>query len=119
MRKIAQWLRHSPRGPWRQHHRPDSESDDPLLSSGDSPGLERYRQAKASLAELELEERRGVLVRVDKVRDILGRWASLIRRLGEHLLKRFGADALQSLRETLEQCDRLKDEFATPDEATD
>jgi hypothetical protein len=34
-------------------------TDDPLLTGGDSPNLERYRKAKAELAEMDAAERRG------------------------------------------------------------
>jgi hypothetical protein len=50
--KIAQWLRQV--GPWCEA----SQGGDPLLTAGASPALERYRTAKAALAELELAKRR-------------------------------------------------------------
>lgn len=41
--------------------------DDPLLvDGGDSPNLERYRAAKADLAEMDAAERRGQLVEIEK-----------------------------------------------------
>src|SRR4051812_14117329 len=39
--------------------------DDPLLAGGDSPNLERYRKAKAELAEMDAAERRGQLADVN------------------------------------------------------
>ena len=44
------------------------KSADPLLAGGDSDNLERYRGVKADLAELDLEERKGVLIEPDEVR---------------------------------------------------
>jgi hypothetical protein len=94
---IAQWLRAD--GPWKRW------DDDPLLGEGgDSPSLERYRLAKAKLAELDLEMRKGQLIERDKARDIFGRWAVLVRRMGERLGKRFGPDAAATVNETLESC---------------
>jgi DNA-binding XRE family transcriptional regulator len=44
-------------------------TDDPLLTGGDSPNLERYRKAKAELAEMDAAERRGQIVSVDELCD--------------------------------------------------
>ncbi len=79
-------------------------ADDPLLNEGDSPGLERYRMAKAKLAELDLEARKEQLIDREKARDIFGRWATLIRRAGERLSKRWGNEAAAMLNETLDEC---------------
>lgn len=78
--------------------------DELLLEEGDSPALERYRLAKAKLAELDLETRKGQLIERDKARDIFSRWAVLIRRMGERLAKRFGPDAAATVNETLDSC---------------
>ncbi len=110
---IVQWLRNA--GPWRPYGRGDAP-DDPLLAAGDSPGLERYRLAKAALAELELAERQQSLLPVDKVREALLRWATLLRRMGERLGKRFGPEASRTVNDTLDECDRvLKDAFRDPE----
>jgi hypothetical protein len=104
---IAHWLRQE--GPWKQHAKPN---DDPLLNDdGQSDALERYRLAKAKHAELDLDERRSELVDTSKHRDILSRWAQIIRRFGERLAKSYGNDAAVSLNDTLEECDRLLKEF--------
>jgi hypothetical protein len=76
---------------------------DPLLSGGDSPGLERYRLAKAQHAELDLAERRGQVIDVGKCRDVLGRWAALLRRAGERVGK-LHPDAGKALSEALDEC---------------
>lgn len=99
-----QWLRES--GPWRPYGRGES-ADDPLLQDGDSPGLERYRLAKASLAELELEERRRSLLPVVKVREALSRWATIVRRMGERLGQRWGADAQTLVNDALTECEQV------------
>lgn len=100
---IAQWLRSE--GPWQR--RGKAVSDDPLLSDGDSPALERYRLAKAQHAELDLEHRKGSLLEREKARDILSRWGSIIRRLGERMAKRYGNEAAVAVNETLEECSEL------------
>lgn len=110
--KIIHWLR-SPAGPWHPKLQP-AAADDPLLvdSDSESPGLERYRQAKAALAELDLEERRKSLLNVAAVRSILARWATIIRRLQERLAKQYGADAGAVVRDSLDECRRvIHDEF--------
>lgn len=103
LREVSRWLRSE--GPWKQHAKiPTIASEDPLLSDGDSPALERYRLAKAKHAELDLEHRKGELIEVDKAKDILGRWASLIRRMGEKLSKRYGNEAAIEINDTLGEC---------------
>jgi len=74
-RRVAEAIRQQP------------QPADPLLVEGDSPGLERYRMAKAKHAELDLELRRGTLIEVGAARDILARWASILRRAGERISK--------------------------------
>ena len=67
------------------------------LGSGDSPQLERYRAAKAGLAELELHERLKSLVSRSQVRECILAFAQQIRNVGEHLTRRFGNDAADML----------------------
>jgi phage terminase Nu1 subunit (DNA packaging protein) len=112
---IVQWLR--TKGPWRQHLKVDS--DDPLLSDGDSPGLERYRLAKAAIAELDLEERKGNLLSREKVRAILIRWATIIRRLGERLAKHFGNQAAGMVNDSLGECQAVIEYEFGSSESTD
>lgn len=107
--EISRWLRST--GPWRQHAKA-AEEDELLLGTSagsDSPGLERFRIAKANLAELELQERKRQLVSVDRVRSILTRWSGPLRRLGESLSKRFGTEASLAFNEALEECESVID----------
>ena len=105
MPEICEWLRSD--GPWADRKKyPPTESDDPLLD-GDSPALERYRLAKAKHAELDLEARKSELIERDKCRDVLARWATVIRRMGERLAKRHGKDAATSVNRSLEECERI------------
>lgn len=81
-------------------------SDDPLLADGDSPGLERYRMAKAKHAELDLELRRGELIDVSKCRDVLAKWASVLRRSGDRIA-RVSPDGSRMLNEALDECESI------------
>ena len=111
--EIVQWLRSS--GPWRPYAK--GAVDDELLAIGDSPGLERYRLAKAALAELELQERQRTLLPVDQMRAVLLRWSTLVRRLSERLAKRFGAEASAAVNDCLDECGRVIDELRPGDDA--
>ena len=107
--EIVRWLRHE--GPWRQHIKPDA-GDDPLLAGGDSPGMERYRLAKAETAEYDLAERKGELLSREKARTALGRLAMMLRRLGERLGKSYGNEAAQAVNDViLEFAFSVNDEF--------
>jgi phage terminase Nu1 subunit (DNA packaging protein) len=112
---IVRWARAS--GPWQQYYRPPAEpSDDPLLAEGDSPGLERYRMAKAAIAELDLDERKGVLLSTEKVRAVHARWATIFKRMGERVGKRYGADAAITVNDAIEECERvIENEFGERD----
>ena len=105
---ISQWLRSD--GPWSAKAKAPSPSEDPLLSDGDSPGLERYRLAKAKHAELDLEHRKGELIEKDKAKAVLSRWAWLIRQMGERLAKRYGNDVAVTINDTLAECRRAVQE---------
>jgi hypothetical protein len=108
---VLAWLRRD--GPWRPRF---SDPEDPLVEAGgDSPGLERLRLAKAAIAELDLAARRRELLDRDKARQALLRFATIIRRAGERLGVRYGADALALLNEALDECGTVIDaEFGSP-----
>lgn len=95
---------------------PAAAGDDPLLAGTDSPGLERYRLARAALAELELDERQKNVVRVEVIRDALLRFADILRRLGDRLNRRYGADAGLAVYDAIDECRRvLRGEFGDTD----
>lgn len=80
-------------------------SGDPLLAGGgDSPNLERYRAAKAELAELDVGERRNSLIPRDELRVGLGVAASAIRRGIQEIDTRFGSEASGIMTSALESC---------------
>ena len=105
--KIVQWLRNE--GPWRPKAKSDDDGD-PLLAEGDSPALERYRNAKAELAEIDVAERKKILVSIDKLKPVFLRWATTIRRCGEWLGKRWGNEAAEALNDALAECQRVVDD---------
>jgi phage terminase Nu1 subunit (DNA packaging protein) len=105
--EILRWLRAS--GPWKAKPVIPPGADELLVAEGDSPGLERYRLAKAALAELELEERKGALLSREKARLALNRWASIIRRLGERFGKRYGREAAMALNDAITECQHVVD----------
>jgi phage terminase Nu1 subunit (DNA packaging protein) len=96
--------------PWMRKRFGEKTSGDPLLDAEvDSPGLERYRLAKAALAELDLAERNRTLLPLEEGRAALSRWASIIRRLGEQLGKRFGPDATTAVNDAILECQHVVD----------
>jgi hypothetical protein len=92
------------------------QSDDPLLADGDSPALERYRLAKAKHAELDLEQRKGELIDKEKCRDVLARWGSTIRKMGDRISKRFGIEANQMVSEAIDECESIVKGLANADD---
>lgn len=88
---------------------------DPLLDSGDgSAALERYRAAKAELAEIDIAERKRQLIPRDLTRVWMGRLAGLLRNMGDRLGRRYGKDAQIAVNDTLSDFDRLvADAFLT------
>lgn len=75
--------------------KPVPSDDDPLLaaSGGDSPNLERYRLAKAMLAERDLAERDRDVVRRAVIAESLRPAVSGMRTAGDKLVSQFGNDA--------------------------
>lgn len=73
---------------------PDDEKD-PLLSvaAGSSPQLERYRKARADLAERDVKERDTDLVRRDVILGALRPAIAGMRGAGDRLVREFGNDA--------------------------
>lgn len=84
----------------------EASEGDPMLAGGDSPGLERFRMARAKIAELDLQERELFLIPRDKVHDGLGRLATILRGAGESLQRQFGKEAQDIIDEALGDFDR-------------
>lgn len=83
-----------------------SADPDPLLAGGMSPALERYRLARASREELELDARRRVLLPREGVHHGLAAIARIIRGCGERLQRQCGREALEILNESLDDAQR-------------
>lgn len=91
---------------WKIAYDKNRKSDEDPMLGGDSPALEQYRAARARLAELDLAEREGEILRADVMRDTLTRWSALIRDAGEILQRQFGIEASNVLSEALEDAER-------------
>lgn len=78
-------------------------NSEPPTGRADSPALERYRQARAEAAELELAQRRRELLPVEQVQQILGAAAALIRQAGEVLQRRHGPAAADILTKAIDK----------------
>lgn len=103
-------------GPRRPKPRLD---DDPLLAADvDSPGLERYRVAKAVIAELDAAERRGELIEVDRAQDIFSRLAGHLRQCGDELQRDHGPKVANVFNEALTEFESvINDELSSPEPA--
>lgn len=77
----------------RNKHRIVSDEEDEMLRGADSDGLERYRHAKADLAEIELGLRRGEIMEVGTARLALVSIFEALRQAGEQLRREFGPAA--------------------------
>jgi hypothetical protein len=85
---------------------PAPESDDPLLVGGsDSPGLERYRQAKATLAEMEAAERQGKIIEVDVVVELLRPCPAIFRSAADRARRKWGNDIGDYFNEIVDEYD--------------
>jgi hypothetical protein len=94
------------------HRLKGADEQDPMLAEGDSPALERYRNAKADLAELEREERVRNLLPRQLVHSTLGELAELLRSTGDVLRKQFGKEAYSLLERMYDVFERRAGEFA-------
>ena len=101
----------------RHSHKLAGVDDDPLMSGNDSPALEQYRKAKAEHAELDLAERRGELMPVDRTREGMAIFAGHIRNATEVLRRQYGPDAQTILEEHINDALRdVLDYFGTLDD---
>jgi len=80
---------------------------DPLLAGANSPALERYREHRAGLAELDVKERTAELVPLNDLWPALERFAGFIRRAGETLVPRFGNEAADILNDAINDAEQM------------
>jgi len=81
-----------------------------LYAGASSPSLERLRKLKGDEAELDVLEKRGVLVRRAAVAQSMGQAADAIRRAGEKLERRFGPEARELIEEAIGELERMAGE---------
>lgn len=83
--------------------RPDELAEFAAWAAPDaaSPEMERYRRARADLAELQLAEKRGALYPADAWDAAMAVLAANLDRLGTDLERRCGAEVRMLLNETL------------------
>ena len=70
--------------------------------AGNSPALERWRKAKAEMAELDLGRKRGELIPVLELRERLNEMATIIRQHGEAMEKVGGSGARREFDEMVD-----------------
>ena len=88
---------------------------DPMMATGDnSPALERYRAARASLEELKLAERQNHLIDREKMREVHTIVAARYRQFGDFLQREFGREAHDALCEMQDDVARHVDAFLGP-----
>jgi hypothetical protein len=90
-------------GPWRSR----SGSADPMLADGDSLGLERYRLARAKLAEMDVLEREGQTIPRDQMHQLLVELVRVIRGAGESLQRQCGPVAHAIHEEAIDAAERI------------
>jgi hypothetical protein len=78
---------------------PEGEGD----GAGASPGLERYRLARAAQEEIKLSVMRKAYLDRNWVHSWLGELGSLLRICGEQLQREHGQDALDIMDQTLKE----------------
>ena len=87
--------------------RPVRPAEDPLmLTGGPSEALERYRAARAAIAELDLKEREGRLVPAGVYMPVMAHLAGILRRAGHRLVREFGNGAGEILNEAIDEFER-------------
>lgn len=86
---------------------PGPNGDEVLFAGSDSPQLERYRAARADLAEMEVLERQGQLIPTTQVETCLASIRQLWRQHGDVVQRQFGQDAARLHNETLAEIDRV------------
>lgn len=81
-------------------------SSDPMLAGGDSDNLERYRGVKADLAEIDLQERKGLMIDPVKVRDVYIQSLRFIRDAAEQIDRQFGNEAFLIISEAWDRAEK-------------
>lgn len=88
---------------WARENKWSAADVDPLLGGPDSPALERFRAARANLAELELQERQRTFIPIDELLPTLLDGAGVIRQAGEALGREYGAEAQRVINDAVSE----------------
>jgi hypothetical protein len=88
---------------FRQRRAPSGDNGDPDIeaTAGLSPALERYREARADHAELDLQERQRDLLPRERVHKVFLQIGRRLRDAGEQLQREHGAEAHEVLVEAI------------------
>ncbi len=92
----------------------NAQAADELMAGPTSPALERYRDARAELAKLDLLERNGTLLNRDKAHEAHVRMAHILETLGENLRRHHGPAAQQLFHDALDDYQREADTLCPP-----
>jgi len=92
------------------------DEDGPPQTKKGADADERYRLAKAKLAEHQLAEKEGQIVQVELLRRQWESGIDVVRRAGENLGRRFGPEAQDMFNEALEEGARVAQEAIGTDD---
>lgn len=92
-----------------------SDDDDPDLAGAASPALEKQRQFKSRLLELQLLREQKQLIERRIVHDGHSRIGKILRVAGEALQRQFGTAAQKVLNDALDNCKREIDRLLSAD----
>jgi len=81
--------------------------DDQDVSGVDSPGLERKRLAEAGMAEIKLGIMRSQILERERVKEIHGQFAAILRQAGERIGKQFGPTASRIMHDAMDDCEAV------------
>lgn len=77
--------------------------EDPLMNGGDSPALERYRAARASIEERRLAQMDRTLVDLELLTEAMRPAIRGMRSAGDQLARKFGNDAAEIHNEAVDR----------------
>jgi len=86
---------------------PRDPEDDDLMEGPVSDWLERFRQRRTEMLEIDLEVRRGSLIPREEIAQLLSRLAGVLRPAGEKLQRQHGPDAGAIYNEAIDEVERL------------
>ena len=103
----------------KEHGHKLQGSDDEAMAGPATPQLERWRKAKADIAEMDRDRLRGDLIPRAEIHEGHVRLAARLRQFGEILQQRFGPYAYALLKDLLEDYQNDVDRLSGDDRASD